>query len=45
MYVSARQMDVADSPALRAADSLVLPLNTTQYAIELGYYLEKYVPG
>jgi N-acetylated-alpha-linked acidic dipeptidase len=27
--------------ALRAADSLVLPLNTTQYAIELKYYLAK----
>lgn len=31
--------------ALRAADSLVLPLNTTQYAVELQYYLEKWVPG
>lgn len=29
------------SAALRVADSLVLPLNTTQYAIELQYYLEK----
>lgn len=29
--------------ALRVADSLVLPLNTTQYAIELQYYLEKWV--
>jgi N-acetylated-alpha-linked acidic dipeptidase len=27
--------------SLRVADSLVLPLNTTQYAIELGYYLDK----
>jgi len=35
--------DSADEIALRAADSLVLPLNTTQYAIELQYYLEKYV--
>jgi hypothetical protein len=35
--------DPADESALRAADSLVLPLNTTQYAIELQYYLEKYV--
>ena len=33
--------DSTDDPALRAADSLVLPLNTTQYAIELQYYLEK----
>ena len=35
--------DSTNDPALRAADSLVLPLNTTQYAIELQYYLEKYV--
>ncbi|WWC61997.1 uncharacterized protein I303_104584 [Kwoniella dejecticola CBS 10117] len=27
--------------ALRLADTLILPLNTTQYARDLGYYLEK----
>ena len=27
---------------LRIADSIILPLNTTQYAIELGHYLDKY---
>ena len=27
--------------SLRVADSLVLPLNTTQYAIELSFYLDK----
>jgi N-acetylated-alpha-linked acidic dipeptidase len=29
--------------ALRMIDSIVLPLNTTQYALELDEYLDKYV--
>jgi len=28
---------------LRLADSIVLPLNTTHYSLELGSYLDKYV--
>lgn len=27
---------------LRLTDSIILPLNTTQYTIELGHYLDKY---
>ena len=29
--------------ALRLIDSIILPLNTTQYAFELGVYLDEYV--
>lgn len=29
---------------LRIADAVILPLNTSQYAYELDYYLNKYVP-
>jgi len=29
--------------ALRVVDSIILPLNTTQYALELDEYLDTYV--